>query len=309
MAKSNGAVFCSQRINGGGNQSGVKLAEMLGYDLVNLYDEGWKNADYEYQVWYMNDDIYKLQDKIKDRTAFLKVLSKAKDIKVVLNFVIANTWKDSWLLDYPVSKVIFLNEGRVKQWCAETVNTRHSMIEVKAMLPPINLDKFTNISRKESDKIRIGRHSRISLKYPPSPENMYKKLDRDDREFSFMIAHNNIKKAFPFWKYYDWNELSVEDYLEQIDIYLCIINPNTNEQGGRSNMEAMAAGCCVIVEDRDAMPDYIEHGETGFLVKSQDEAVDIINNLTKEEIQRIGYNAYNYAFNNFKPERWIKELK
>jgi len=297
-------IFASQRIDGGGNQSPRYLAEKLNYILVPINQPGWENEKAEEQVWYMNDDIYRLQGE--DREKFLQVLSSAKDIKVVLNFVMANTYKDNWLIDYPVSKVIFLNKGRVAEWEEKTKGTRHSLIPAEAITPPIDLDRFKNINREESDKIRIGRHSRISLKYPDNPCDMYRKLDREDREFSFMLAHPKINKEFPHFKCYNWNELSVEKFLEQQDIYLVILNPKTKEQGGRSNMEAMAAGCCVIVEDRDGMQDYIENGKTGYLVKSEEEAIEIVNSLTKEKIKEIGSNAREYAFNNFTINKWNK---
>ena len=47
-----GAVFCSYKIDGGGNQSGKKLAELLGYDFVDLNKDEWKEATHPLQHRY-----------------------------------------------------------------------------------------------------------------------------------------------------------------------------------------------------------------------------------------------------------------
>jgi len=306
-----GAIICSYKIEGGGNQSGKKLAEIMDYDFVNLHTDEWKECKAKKQIWYMNDDIYKLQDKSREQLDFFNVLKHGEDIKIVLNFVMANTWKDDWILDHNVSKIIFLNKGRVQEWNKKTANTRHNLIDVECILPPINLERFEKVDRQDCDVVRIGRHSRISLKFPDNPCLMYRELNLPYRSFDFMLAHKEIEEEFKDhnnFTFYKWNEIKVEKFLENIDIYLAILNKKTKEQGGRSNMEAMASGCCVIVEDRDGMQDYIKHGETGFLVKSEDEAVEIINNLDRGEIKRIGENARKYAFKNFKTNNWIKSL-
>lgn len=61
---------------------------------------------------------------------------------------------------------------------------------------------------------------------------------------------------------------------------------NFNEPFGLSVAEAMACGTPVIATRRGAMPELIEHGKTGFLVNSLDEAITAIGRL--DEIDR-GY--------------------
>jgi len=297
------AIFASQKIDGGGNQSPRELANHFYYDIIDL-NQSWENVKAKKQVWYMNDNIYHLLKD--DREAFRKVLSYADDIRIVLNFVMGDAWKDSILVDFPVKQIVFLNQIKKSEWVKKTHNKRHSLIPVDVIKPPIGLDRFKK--DREYKGYRIGRHSRISLKYPKDPCWIYDQLNNNRFQFSFMLAHPKIKKEFNF-KYYEWNEIPVQDFLNQTDIYLAIINPNTHEQAGRSNMEAMAAGCCVVVENRDGPKDYIKHGETGFLVNSEQEALDIINKLTVSDIERIGMNAKNYAFNNFKISNWDKVFK
>jgi glycosyltransferase involved in cell wall biosynthesis len=64
---------------------------------------------------------------------------------------------------------------------------------------------------------------------------------------------------------------------------------NFDEPFGLSVIEAMACGTPVIARNRGSMPELIEHGVTGFLVDSLDEAVDAIR--LAHEIDRAACRA------------------
>lgn len=64
---------------------------------------------------------------------------------------------------------------------------------------------------------------------------------------------------------------------------------NFNEPFGLSVVEALACGTPVIASRRGSMPELIEHGVTGFLVDSLDEAVDAIGRVG--EIDRAACRA------------------
>lgn len=298
------AVFANQKIDGGGNQSPREIAEKLDYDLIDLNNDSWKDKRPTHQIWYMNDDIYNLQGR--DFEAFKKVLSYGEDIKIVLNFVLGGIDKKQWPVQHNISKIIFLNHEKETEWRNKVSGRLLSTIKTDVVLPPINIDRFKDIDRKKSEKLRIGRHSRLSLKYPDNPCSIYRRIDKKNRSFSFMLMHPKIKKEFQHFKSYGWNEKPVEKFLEETDIYLAFINERTKEQAGRSNMEAMAAGCCVIVEDRDGPKEYIDHGNTGFRVKSEGEAAGIIDYLdeNRDILRIIGENAKKYAFSNFNINKW-----
>ena len=64
---------------------------------------------------------------------------------------------------------------------------------------------------------------------------------------------------------------------------------NFDEPFGLSVVEAMASGTPVIATNRGSMPELIDHGVTGFLVDSVDEAVDAIGRIG--EIDRAACRA------------------
>ena len=64
---------------------------------------------------------------------------------------------------------------------------------------------------------------------------------------------------------------------------------NFVEPFGLSVVEALASGTPVIASNRGSMPELIDHGVTGFLVNSVDEAVEAIGRIS--EINRAACRA------------------
>jgi glycosyltransferase involved in cell wall biosynthesis len=58
------------------------------------------------------------------------------------------------------------------------------------------------------------------------------------------------------------------------------------EPFGLAPVEAMACGCPVIAWDRGAMRETIKHGETGFVVRSMEEVVELIRSGAVHSIKR-----------------------
>ncbi|TKX48932.1 glycosyltransferase family 4 protein [Halorubrum sp. ASP121] len=78
--------------------------------------------------------------------------------------------------------------------------------------------------------------------------------------------------------------------------------PSTEEAFGIAYIEAMACGCPVIGCEGEGPSEFVDHGETGYLVSPNDpEAiekilVDLLENQTK--VRRMGKNASEYVRNN-----------
>jgi glycosyltransferase involved in cell wall biosynthesis len=91
----------------------------------------------------------------------------------------------------------------------------------------------------------------------------------------------------------------VFSYLKSTDIMAL---PSTEEAFGIAYIEAMACGCPVIGCEGEGPSEFVDHGETGYLVSPNDpEAiekilVDLLENQTK--VRRMGKNASEYVRNN-----------
>ena len=299
-------VYCNNRIDGGGEQSARWIANRLGAPVVSLTGDDWKESIFEKQIWYMNDSMYKL---LKDDD-FKNVIRNAC---VILNFTNGGIQRQGWLRD-KVRKFFFLNTTKRDGFQAACVDELKDIPKV-VLPPPVEINKYLAIDRVyDREPMVIGRHSRISLKYPPEPEKMYEILAEKlpDAEFHFQIPHKRIAERFkdnPRFKFFAWNEKPVTEFLRDIDIYLSIINPNTNEQGPRTLVEAMASSLPCIVENRDGMKDRMVNGCTGFLVNNEEEAIDktVMLYEDKKMTYEMGHNSHNKA-KSFDPELWIKEL-
>ena len=94
-------------------------------------------------------------------------------------------------------------------------------------------------------------------------------------------------------------------HMEKACLYWYLLPPGYTDQGPRVIVEAMAAGLPVIAENRDGARDRVTK-QTGWLIDSHDEAVDIINNVTAAELKEKGQAARQRAIKYFDPENWYK---
>jgi len=100
------------------------------------------------------------------------------------------------------------------------------------------------------------------------------------------------------------NKHTISDYYRASDIYL---HAARDEASGKMVSEAMASGTPVVATDVGGIPEQIDHGETGLLVKPNDEneTSNVIEYLLANKGERDGLalTAYHYARNNFNLEQ------
>lgn len=87
---------------------------------------------------------------------------------------------------------------------------------------------------------------------------------------------------------------------------ICLLHPvNFSEPFGLTLIEAMGTGCPVVAFDKGSIPEVVENGKTGFVVRSVGEAVDRVKNVDK--IKR-SY-CREYALERFSAERMADEYE
>lgn len=106
-----------------------------------------------------------------------------------------------------------------------------------------------------SDRPVIGRHSRdnwtkwpgsraaLLHAYPASPDVDVRVMGGADA----VRAVLNARDLPPNWLVYDYDEVTVHSFLHQIDFFVYFPHPDMVEAFGRAVLEALAAGCVVIL--------------------------------------------------------------
>lgn len=105
------------------------------------------------------------------------------------------------------------------------------------------------------------------------------------------------------------NRRDVPQLLSQADIFLHM--PEWQEGFGIAVVEAMAAGLICVCAESGAIPEIIEHGKSGYLIKESKELFELLNRITKnidcEEIMQIR-NAAKKKADQFKIESYAEKL-
>lgn len=307
------AVYCNSRIDGGGEQSAMMIAKMLGCPIYSLSTNEWREHEPpNKQIWYLNDFSQKLNDSDK-KDDFKRIVESGENIYLVLNFVNGNVPKMDWLA-HKTRRVFFLNHEKMAEF-QEKCLPEWKNVSKRAYPPPVEISKYLDIERPRGRRpVVIGRHSRMSLKYPEDPGYVYRELIKKipEAHYAFQIAHKKIEREFksdPRFKFNTWNQVSIREFLAGIDIHASIISPKVIDQGNRVTVEAMASGLPVVCDNRGGLKDRVINGITGFLVNSQDEAIEKIVELYKNEDMRIrfGKNAKDRA-KYFDPTLWVKSM-
>ncbi len=123
-------------------------------------------------------------------------------------------------------------------------------------------------------------------------------------ELESLAAQLDITSSIIFTGYTD----KVGEYLNAIDIY---VNPTLDEGFGIAVVEAMLAGLPVVLSDRGAHPELIEHGVSGMLYSAGDSIslARMFCSLVEDPIgrARIGDAARVRASVKFCPQRYAEE--
>jgi len=97
------------------------------------------------------------------------------------------------------------------------------------------------------------------------------------------------------------SQLEVADCLRAMDVFVL---PSITETSSISTLEAMKSGLCCVTRNVGCIGDYLKHGFNGYFFDTDDELLDILEDLIKDEKLRkkIGMkgrkSVENYTWNN-----------
>lgn len=162
---------------------------------------------------------------------------------------------------------------------------------------PVDLTQF---QRKQEERIgsgfTIGRHGRAYIwKYHPNDPAFFRELQARGCQVKILggtvIAHAFARDIDTRPELIEAGTLDARDFLESLDAFVYRKHPQFFETGGSVILEAMAMELPVVVfPEQCGAAELIEHGENGFLVHGEAEALAIVERLRADRNlrQRIG---------------------
>ena len=144
--------------------------------------------------------------------------------------------------------------------------------------------KFSKEFQDEIDAI-LGCRPDVNLHMMPGP--------------SFVHDTDRYKRAIR-------NQMSIPDFLETGNLFWYSLPQGYMDMGPRVIIEAMASGLPILADNWGGAVDRVTP-DCGWLCNSKKEMVDIIKNVTLDELRAKGAAARERA-KGFKAERWVEEI-
>lgn len=251
---------------------------------------------------YADDFVWEI-GKNKEIDDYFSNINADKKI-MMLNYRQGLVGQVEWTKKF--DKFMFLNSIQEKELLKVLPN-----VKTKVLAPCTELDEFLKIQPNYNNNIRIVRHS--SQGDTKFSKNFKEELDvildiRKDIEIhmlpgpSFINENDRIKK-YPCTA----DKKVIAEFLSMGNLFVYSLPEKYLDMGPRVILESMAAGLPVIADNWGGAVDRITP-ETGWLCSDKKQYIDIIKNLTFEELEKKGKAARQRAIEEFIPEKWIKEI-
>jgi ADP-heptose:LPS heptosyltransferase len=256
---------------------------------------------------YADDYVWEFKqqeivDSFKDLNADRKIM--------MLNFRRGPVGEAEWTKGW--DKYMFLNSSQEKELLKVLPD-----IETKVLPPCTDLSYFFDVEPNYDDGIRIVRHSSqgdvkfADMKNPESVKEasdlIKSALTRDDLKISMLPGPSFIKESDRFYKVQRTADPSViADFLKWGNLFWYSLPEGYMDMGPRVILEAMAAGLPVIADNWGGAVDRVTP-ECGWICDTKEEQVQIIKNVTLEELKKKGSAARERA-KEFIADNWVKEL-
>jgi len=160
----------------------------------------------------------------------------------------------------------------------------------------------------------VGRLGGGAHKLPEDADKLYRELAErcPTAQFWFMPTPPLLKETFgrhARFRFFQRDQIPVVEFLRQCDIFCYPVRANVHEQGPKVILEAMAAGCAVVAENRDGPRDRIVSGHTGMLCETREQMIEAVAKLARNDTLRkhMGENA-RIAARDMGPDAWIDEI-
>jgi len=222
---------------------------------------------------------------------------------MALTYKIGKTGEVPWTKGW--DKYLFLStslrDGFLKK------NTEYRSQNTEVLSPAVNIEPFLKVEPNYNTDVRIVRHSSQGDK--KFPADLQEIMDKCRASFWYMPGPSWLQNKPNVTRCpYNVSVEGIVNFLSGGNCFWYLLPDGYTDQGPRVIVEAMAAGLPVIAENRDGAKDRVTP-ETGWLIDSHEEAIEIINTLTPEVLEEKGRAARQRAKDEFVNEKWFEAIK
>ena len=175
-------------------------------------------------------------------------------------------------------------------------------LEGRVEYPLVNVDTFRQRAARDihpacsAASLIIGRHGRAHpLKFHPNDPSFFRALMAAGHKIAILggaaIAPAFAGDAEPLPELLAVGAEHAEDFLARLDVFVYRKHPELFETGGTTILEAMAMELPVIVfPEQCGVAELIEHGENGFIVTDEAQAIELVGGLAVDPAlrERVG---------------------
>ena len=250
-------------------------------------------------VVYSDDYVWEFdKPEVSDWFSGIKASKKV----MVANYRLGSIGKSPWTKGW--NRYLFLNSAQQKELLKHdpTASTR-------VLSPCTDLTEFLKINPKFDGDIRIVRHNsqgdtKFSKNFGDDLANVHD--CREDLTISMMPGPSWIENSNRFNKV-GRNSIPIPQFLSQGNLFWYSLPEGYIDAGPRVIIEAMAVGLPILADNWGGAVDRVTP-ETGWLCNKKSEFVNIVKNLTLDELIQKGKASKQRAIDEFRAENWIKEI-
>jgi ADP-heptose:LPS heptosyltransferase/glycosyltransferase involved in cell wall biosynthesis len=222
---------------------------------------------------------------------------KARRKVMALTYKIGKAGQVDWTKGW--DKYLFLSSDLRDGFLKKVSNA-----ETEVLAPAVDIEPFLRIQPDYNQSLRIVRHSsQGDKKFPADIIDICRK---SPAHFFFMPAASwmGIERNISISPYQS-NIEKVAEFLSKGNLFWYLLPEGYTDQGPRVIVEAMAAGLPVIAENKDGAKDRVTT-ETGWLIDSHEEVIDLLHSIDYETLKRKGKAAKERAENMFVANKWYE---
>jgi len=283
-----------------------------------IVTENYDTINEHCDVFFMYADDYIWEFTRPDISDIFSGINADKKV-MAINYRRGKAGEIEWTRNW--DSYLFLNPTQERDFLVAHGRDVHT----KSMAPCTDLSPFFPIQPNYNTNLRIVRHSsQGDVKFYKSDSDadinkvnqdqvrdFYNKLlaTRPDLTIDMLPGPSFIEPSERFRKHPRTAATGkIAEFLSLGNIFEYRVPKLYQDMGPRVIMESMSSGIPVIANKGSGGADARITPETGWLCSSDEEYINIIKNVTFEELKKKGEAAKERARTEFVPERWIEEI-